>query len=115
MSTNPASSIDQLRLRRVQADTYAKGRDMDMWGARVAWFVLSEGVATGRTMCARYNKKSPAWRCYQNLVKAGLVVEGPGGGLKYTPALQWEEGEGPLRWYEELAKVAAGQPKHPLL
>lgn len=107
--------IEILRHRRDQADEFAKVHGLDMWGARVAWFVISEGVTTARALCARYNKQSPAYRAYQNLVTSGLVVEGVGGGILYTPHPEWEQGDGPCAWFKALATVAAGGERHPLL
>lgn len=97
-----------LALRRAESDAYSKTRNLDLWGLRVAWFLVREGVSWTRRVCAKYNKQSPAWRCYQNLIKAGLVVEGPNGGLVYDEMPQWEDGDGPLRWLEAVAHVAAG-------
>jgi hypothetical protein len=107
--------LETLRARRGQADEYATAKGLDQWGTRVAWFVVSEGVSSGRLLCSRYNKQSNAWRCYQNLVSSGIIVEGPEGGIRYTPSPMWEDGDGPLRWFEAVATVAAGGPKHPLL
>lgn len=107
--------IETLRTRREQADAYAATKELDYWGTRVAWFVLSEGVSVGRSLCARYNKQSPAWKCYQNLVASGLVVEGPEGGIRYTPDPMWEGPDGPLAWLDALSVLAACGEKHPRL
>lgn len=107
--------LEVLQTRRAEADTYSKARGLDVWGVRVAWFVTSEGVTLGEKLCAKYNKHSAAWTCYQNLVNSGLIVEGPAGGVRYTPHPEWEQGDGPLKWLEALAAVASGGEKHPLL
>jgi hypothetical protein len=107
--------LETLQFRREQADEYSAPRNLDQWGVRVAWFVLSEGVAVGGKLCSKYNKQSNAWKCYQNLVNNGIIVEGPEGGIRYTPHPDWEDGDGPLRWFEAIAVVAAGGKKHPLL
>lgn len=109
------TKIDILRQRREEADAYSVTRNLDKWGFRVAWIALSEGARAARTLCARYNKQSPAWICYQNLIAAGLLVEKPEWGIVYSDNAAWEEGDGPLRWLEALSVVAAGGARHPLL
>lgn len=106
--------LEALKLRREQADAYSEPRKIDSWGARVAWFAISEGAVFTRSVCNKYNQKSKAWAAYQNLVASGLLIEGEG--LLYTPHPQWETGDdGPMQWFEALAKVAAGGERHPLL
>ena len=104
-----------LRMRREEADKYSVAHGLDYWGFRIAWFVTSEGVEFTRAVCSKYNKTSPAWKAYQLLVDAEIIVEGPEGGIVYNACPEWEDGEGPLRWIEALAKVAAGGERHPLL
>ncbi len=104
---------DLLRLRREQADKYATERGLDMWGTRVAWLIFSEGVRKSRSLCSKYNKNSPAWLAYQNLVDSGLVIEGPEGGVLYPKNPAWDNEAGALEYFEAVATVAAGGPKHP--
>lgn len=106
-------ALATLSLRRAESDEYSRPRNLDLWGLRVAWFVVREGVEWSRRICAKYNKKSTAWKCYQNLLHAGLIVEGPEGGIVYDPMPKWEDGEGPLRWLEAVAHVAAGGEPDP--
>ena len=105
--------LETLQLRRHQADEYSRANHLERWGFLVAWLVLSENVAFARSVCSRYNLESPAWKCYQNLLNAGLIVEGPEGGIVYDEMPKWEEGEGPLRWIEAVAHVAAGGEPDP--
>jgi len=104
----PLTPLETKKLRRQQANAYSDLRGTDKWGMFVAWLVVSEGVVFARSMCLRYNKQSPAWRCYQNLLKAGLIVEGAEGGIVYDTTPKWEGDEGTYRWLEAVAHVAAG-------
>lgn len=107
---------ETLRLRRAQADAYAAANNLDMWGTRVAWFALSEGVPTARRLCSKYNKSSQAWLAYSRLRDAGLFLDsGEEIGIAYNPQRLWEEGDGPLLWLNALAQVGAGGERHPLL
>lgn len=108
-------ALAALPLRRLEADDYSRPRNLDRWGVRVAWFVVREGVPWTRRVCAKYNKQSTPWRYYQNLVQAGLIVEGPDGGIVYNEIPKWEDGDGPLRWLEAMAHVAAGGRPDPEL
>ncbi len=105
--------LSTLPLRRAEADEYSEPRNLNKWAFRVAWFVTREGVEWTRRVCSKHNKKSPARRCYQNLLKAGLIVEGPEGGLVYDEMPKWENGNGPIRWPEAVAPVAAGGEPDP--
>ena len=105
----------RLRDRRTEADEYSSEHDVDPWGTRIVWFVLSEGVKTGRRMASKYNKTSNAWKAYLNLVKAGLVVEEPEWGIVYEEMPCWESEEGTMLWFEALVGVAAGCPPPPHL
>lgn len=108
VKTMTSNNMTSLPIRRAEADEYSRPRNLDMWGMRVAWFVVREGVTWARRACAKYNKQSPAWRGYQNLLIAGLIVEGPEGGLVYDEMPKWENGDGPLLWLEAVAHVASG-------
>jgi hypothetical protein len=104
---------NRLRLRRAEADAYSRANNLDRWGVRVAWFITREGVDFARRFCMKFNMRSPARACYMNLLKAGLIVEGPKSGLVYNKMPKWEKGDGPLLWLRAVAHVATGGKPDP--
>lgn len=99
----------RLALRRQQADDYARNNDLDLWGARVVWYALSEGVDFARRACTKFNRQSPAWRSYCRLLDTGLIVNtSEEQGIVYDAMPCWENGDGPLLWFNAVARVASG-------
>lgn len=107
--------------RRDEADEFSKARNLPLWGVRVVWFVLSEGVEFARAAVAKCNKQHPARAAFQNLLDSGIVsdtliaTDGSKGGVLYKSHPTWEDGDGPLLWVAAVAKFAEGGERHPLL
>lgn len=100
---------DSFKQRLREADAYAEKSGLDQWATRIAWVGLSEGVSVARRFAQRRSNyaKSRAWECYQRLLFQRVFNEEPEG-VFYDPSPEWEEGNGPLDWFDVVVDIAAG-------
>lgn len=100
---------DQFKQRLQEADDYAAKTGLDLWATRIAWVGLAEGVSVARRFAQRRSNylTSQAWDCYQRLLAQRVFNEDPDG-VFYDPAPQWEDGDGPLVWFDTMVTIAAG-------
>lgn len=95
-----------------QADRYAAKNNLDMWAARVVWIGLVFNTLGVKRFAERRSdyRSSKAWACYTRLVETGIFIENdPQEGISWNAGTgPWEED--PLRWFDDLTRVAAGGP-----
>lgn len=100
---------DEFKVRLTEADTHAKAHDLDKWGTRIVWVGLVYGPLGAKRFAQRrsHYTTSRAWRCYCNLVDAGLFSEEPEG-IVYDETPKYETDEGVMLWFDTLCRIAEG-------
>lgn len=102
----------EFRERLAQADEYSRANNLDLWAARIVWIGLIYNALGAKRFAERRSdyQGSQAWACYTRLVEAGVFIENsPREGIAGAQGVEpWESD--PLRWFDDLCRIAAGEP-----
>jgi hypothetical protein len=97
----------EFKVRITQADSTAKERGLDRWGARIVWVVLSCGPRTAHRYASKSSKNSQAWKRWSRLTELGIISEHPEGVVWDEGVEPWESD--PMLWFDTLVEVSAGK------